>query len=282
MIKKNKDLRLSFSLANQFYRFMTMPNPFPNIQEDILKSLHGIPSDTSLAMLIGKKIHRIFEEETNKTGLPPSCLGMDVGQGKAEARIEKRLSDWCVFSGVKDFTTEDGKQVIDYKVGMGETSSYLRSHQKGCYKLLDDALELFTVVKVNPFVEYPPVHLIPHYCKDNDAPALSEYIQPLLKLQSEKEYKPSYFYYHSGIKTEYGDKLKNDALDTELTNLAKYLYENIDNDQIEIIGEYLDDSVVEDTAEWLFTIAGEIRNHCENSNIPYWRLFDRETGDKIS
>lgn len=276
-------MRLSYSLADQFYRFMESFYARKSDQYKIKGMLHGLPANNSLAMLIGKKVHRLFELETLQTGLPPSLLGLDVGQGTAETRIEQRMYDWCVFSGVKDWTSKDRKLVIDYKVGGKDAEYYLQSHQKGCYKLLDDRMEQFMVVRVNPFTEEAPSDLFDRYFRQANKPCkyLQSYVESGWTISSSKGYSPNYFLYNDKIRMLFGDKVQWSELDKDIDIFVQWLYENIKPSFIDSKSHILTTQEAEETREWVETIASEIRDWCERSGVAWWRLFNRDTGEKI-
>ncbi len=278
----SQDLRLSYSLASQFEKFMTAGHPFPGDEKKLLNSIHGKPNKTSLAMMVGKLIHRIFEEETLATGKMPECLNLDMGDIKAEQRVEARLNDWCVMSGVMDAVAEDGRVVVDYKVGMGDIATYLGTHQKGCYKFLNPNLQTFMVIRYNPFLKFSPIESVYDYLNTYQTTALKIYYNEKVKKQREKEYKPTWFYYTDDIEVDFGDKLKNEQLAKDLEGLASWLLGRMEQGSVQLGIACMDEEQRKESEQWLKEQATSLKDWCEGTGEDYWRKFDRNTGKALT
>jgi len=104
-------------------------------KDDVIKMLKHEPTFITEAMEVGKRYHKLFEEEVIKTKRLPKEFGSKKLQNpRTEVKIEKWLDEWLQLVGVIDLIDED--KIYDYKVGNTLSQAYANALQLPVYGLL--------------------------------------------------------------------------------------------------------------------------------------------------
>ena len=130
MPKQIKVLRISHTIASLWDRGAT--------DTAILALTGRYNPPPTIAMDLGLKIHKEFEDETNETGKLPAEFGLDL-DGMAEIKFVKTVYNEGGFkievSGVVDFCDGPDKPslIVDHKTGQGTAGDYIMAWQLPLY-----------------------------------------------------------------------------------------------------------------------------------------------------
>lgn len=121
-----KYLRTSFSMLNTWSM---------GRKDDVIKMLKREPIEITKAMEVGKRYHKLFEQEVIKTKrMPKEFGGKELQNPRTEVKIEKWLDEWLQLVGVIDLIDEH--KIYDYKVGNTPSQAYANSMQLPVYGVL--------------------------------------------------------------------------------------------------------------------------------------------------
>lgn len=86
----------------------------------------------------GRKFHKDWEQEINKTECYPEVFGGKEieGEFETELKIEKDLSEWLELVGVIDLWLPDEGVIIDWKSGSTPSTQYANGFQTKVYQIL--------------------------------------------------------------------------------------------------------------------------------------------------
>ncbi len=118
-------------------------------KDDVIKMLKHEPMLINKAMEVGKRYHKLFEQEVIKTKRLPREFGnKELTNPKTEVKIEKWLDEWLQLVGVIDLI--DGNRVYDYKIGHTPSQAYANTFQLPIYGLLYEEAKEGYILHYNP------------------------------------------------------------------------------------------------------------------------------------